>query len=62
MRLLPPVLAQTAQRQRLKDLKERLGIEQLKLSRVSENGKSLQQLKASMLGECGRWWLPGSCT
>lgn len=45
-------MAQTAQRQRLKDLNERLGIEQLKLSKVSENANALHHLKAGMLGKC----------
>lgn len=42
---------QACHKQRLKDLNERLGIEQLKLSRISENASTLQQLKSDMCGE-----------
>ena len=42
--------AQASHKQRLKDLTERMGMEQLKLNRVLESTRTLRLLKASLHG------------
>jgi hypothetical protein len=45
-----PVGAQASHKQRLKDLAERRGMEELKLSKVLESARALKQLRASLHG------------
>ncbi len=44
------MVAQASHKQRLKDLTERLGMEQLKLNKVLESTRTLKHLKASLHG------------